>query len=84
MRCVLLPGRKVIVVDVESSLVFETGLRHCPVCGMMTWFTCEKELAKMLEEELKPKVQLRRFVVVKRPTEGIVEQHNSPDMKASP
>jgi FtsZ-binding cell division protein ZapB len=64
--------------------MFETGLRHCPVCGVLTWFTCEKELVKMLEEELKPKVQPRRYVAVRRPTEGIAEQHNSPDMKASP
>jgi FtsZ-binding cell division protein ZapB len=64
--------------------MYDGGLRHCPVCGRMTWVECKNELARMLEEELKPKVQPTRFVVVKGPTKGIVEQHNSPDMKASP
>ena len=76
-------GRTQVRGSIDYKM-FETGLRHCPVCDVRTWFTCKKELAKMLEEDLKPKVQLRRFVVFKRPTEGIVEQHNSPDMKASP
>ena len=64
--------------------LYDGGLRHCPVCGKMTWVQCKNELAKLLEEELKPKLQPRRYVPVRRPTEGIAEQLNSPDMKASP
>jgi uncharacterized protein with PIN domain len=73
--------------QVRSSVGYKMyygGLRHCPVCGMMTGVQCKYELARMLEEELKPKVQLIRYVAVKKPTEGIAEQRNSPDMKACP
>lgn len=73
--------------QVRSSLdykMYDRGIRHCPVCGMMPGVQCKNELARMLEEELKPKVQLRRFVLVERPMEGIDERHNSPDMEASP
>jgi len=70
--------------DTPGYRTYNAGLVQCPLCPHTTEVVCQKELTKMLEEELKPKVQPTRFIVVRRPKEGIVEQHNSPDMRAPP
>ena len=45
--------------------MYNAGLVQCPLCGHMTGVVCQKELTKMLEEELKPRAKPRQFVPVR-------------------
>jgi len=48
--------------DTPGYRMYNAGLVHCPLCTHMTGVVCQKELTKMLQEELKP--QAKRWQVV--------------------